>query len=52
MGNQRKLVIAVEAMSQICSQYYKGTPHKDLLYPKNYYGSLKGVEAEGAERIA
>ena len=52
LGNRTKLVIAVEAMSQVCSKCRKGTPHEDSLCPKNYDGSSKGMEAEGAARIA
>jgi hypothetical protein len=51
LGNRTKLVIAVEAMSQVCSRCCKGVPHADLLCPKNYDGSSKGIEAEGAARI-
>jgi hypothetical protein len=52
LGNRTKLVIAVKAMSQVCSKYGKGQPHEDSLCPKNYDGSSKGMEAEGAARIA
>jgi hypothetical protein len=52
LGNRTKLVIAVEGMSQVCSKCRKGQPYEDSLCPKNYYGSFKGMEAEGAARIA
>jgi hypothetical protein len=52
LGNQTKLVIAAEAMSQVCSKCRKGQPHEDSLCLKNYDGSSKGMEAEGAARIA
>jgi hypothetical protein len=47
-----KLVIAVEAMSQVCSWCHEGQPHNDSLFPKNDDGLSKGMEAEGAARIA
>jgi hypothetical protein len=50
MGNQTKLVIAIKSMSQVCSQCWKGVAHQDLLCPKNYDGSSKGMEAEGTAR--
>jgi hypothetical protein len=52
LGNRTKLVIAVEAMSQVCSKCRLGQPHKDSFCPENYHGSSKGMEAEGAVRIA
>jgi hypothetical protein len=52
LGNRTKLVIAVEAMSQVCSKCRQGQQHEDSLCPKNYDGSSKGMEAEGAARIA
>jgi hypothetical protein len=52
LGNQTKLVIAVEAMSQIRSKCRLGQPHEDSFCQKNYDGSFKGMEAEGAARIA
>jgi hypothetical protein len=52
LGNQTKLVIVFEAMSQVCSKCPKGQPHEDSLCPKNYDSSSKGMEAEGAARIA
>jgi hypothetical protein len=52
LGNITKLVIAVEAMSQVCSKCRLGLPHEDSFCPKNYDGSSKGMEAEGAARIA
>jgi hypothetical protein len=55
LGNQTKLAIAVEAMSQVCrvcSKCRLGQPHEDSFCPKNYDGSSKGMEAEGAARIA
>jgi hypothetical protein len=52
LGNQTKLVIAVEAMSQVCGRCRKGVAHEDLVCSKNYDGSSRGMEAEGAARIA
>jgi hypothetical protein len=52
LGNRTKLVIAVEAMSQVCSKCRLGLPHEDSFCPKNYDGSSKGMEAEGAARTA
>jgi hypothetical protein len=35
LGNRTKLVIAVEAMSQVCSKCRLGLPHEDSFCPKN-----------------
>jgi hypothetical protein len=50
-GLRSALPIGIEAMSTVCIKCTKGTEHDDVLCPKNYEGSSKGMEAMGAVRI-